>query len=76
MTVYLVNIALILFLGVVMLHAHSNDKKKKLYCIIVSTQWALISGLRDVSVGADTENYKIRLCRTNGNWLNKTVFCD
>ena len=57
MTIYLINVALILFWGVLLLHVETNDNKKKLYCIICAGQWILISGLRDWSVGADTMNY-------------------
>lgn len=57
MTVYLINIALILFWGVFLLHSNSTDKKKKLYCVIVTIQWTLVSGLRHISVGADTPGY-------------------
>ena len=51
MTVYLINIALILGLGFIFVN------KKKVYCSICAVQWILISGLRHISVGADTENY-------------------
>ncbi len=57
MTIYLINVALILFWGVLLLHVETNDNKKKLFCIICAGQWILISGLRDWSVGADTMNY-------------------
>jgi transmembrane protein EpsG len=57
MTVYLVNIAFILFWGVMLLYANSSDQKKKIYCTIVTIQWVLISGLRGWSVGADTSAY-------------------
>lgn len=57
MTVYLVNIALIFIWSIVLLHIKPNQKKKKWYCTIVAVQWILISGLRDFSVGRDTEAY-------------------
>ncbi len=57
MTVYLINIFLILSLGYVLLYKDKTDKKTKIYCGIVAVQWILISGLRDLSIGADTENY-------------------
>jgi transmembrane protein EpsG len=58
MTIYLINIGLILFWSVLLLKTNiSNDKTKKLYCAIVAVQWIFISGFRDWSVGADTWNY-------------------
>ena len=57
MTVYLINISLILILGYVLMYNKSSDKKAKIYCTLVALQWILISGLRHVSIGADTEVY-------------------
>ncbi len=57
MAVYLINIGLILFWGIVLLHANPSKGKKKIYCVIVALQWILISGLRDWSVGDDTWSY-------------------
>ena len=58
MTVYLINIALII-LGYLLLVNSKNFKKGKLYfCIQVSIQWIIISGFRSVEVGADTWRYK------------------
>ena len=57
MTVYLINIALILLFGFLLLHVNPTNEKKKLYCVIVTIQWTLISGLRHWSVGADTQAY-------------------
>lgn len=57
MSVYLVNIALICFWGFLLLYGKSTDKKKKIYCTIVAMQWILISGLRHISVGSDTDQY-------------------
>lgn len=58
MTVYLLNIALILFFGVFFFTTKYGVTGKKLFYIIVSIQWILISGLRHVSIGSDTSNYK------------------
>lgn len=58
MFVYFANIALIIFWGIVLLKYKPSEKKKKIYCGIVALQWILISGLRHVSIGADTENYR------------------
>jgi len=56
MAVYLVNIALILFWRLVFTQKKFPNARKY-YCGIVSLQWILISGLRDWSIGADTQNY-------------------
>lgn len=60
MTVYLVNVGLILleaglFLGGIV----DKEKGKKVFCFLASLQWILISGLRHLSIGADTYSYKI-----------------
>ena len=57
MTVYLINLALILIWSVPLIHIDTNSKKKKLYCAICAIQWTLVSGLRDWSIGADTLTY-------------------
>lgn len=57
MTIYLVNIFLILIFGYVFLYRTKSDIKTKIYCGLVAFQWILISGLRHVSIGADTEVY-------------------
>ena len=53
MLIYLINIFLIVFLGVLLIPKGYN----KLYNIIISIQWILLSGLRHWSIGADTYNY-------------------
>ena len=57
MSVYLVNILLICFWGFALVLFKPTDRKKKVYCTIVAMQWILISGLRHISVGADTYAY-------------------
>lgn len=57
MTIYLINIALIIFWGFFLTHVNQTNGKKKLYCAIVTIQWTLISGLRALSVGPDTQSY-------------------
>lgn len=61
MAVYLINIALIIILGIFFSNYKKGDVdlNKKKYCCIISLQWILISGLRGLSVGADTNGYKI-----------------
>ena len=56
MTVYLINIALILFWRLFFAWKKSPDAGK-LYCGIVALQWILISGLRSWKIGADTVQY-------------------
>ena len=58
MTVYLINIGLILLWSTLLLKTNvSNDQSKKVYCTIVAVQWICVSGLRAWSVGADTIGY-------------------
>lgn len=59
MIAYLINIFFIIFWGGVILVPNYSDTRKKVYCIIVTIQWILISGLRHISVGPDTYAYKI-----------------
>ena len=56
MTIYLINIALIIFWRL-LLGNRPESNSKKIYCGIVAFQWILVSGLRDWSVGADTYAY-------------------
>ena len=55
--VYFVNIFFIFLWAFVLLKRNTNQTKKKVYCIIVALQWILISGLRHLSVGEDTDDY-------------------
>lgn len=58
MTAYIINIVLlILFASVLLLHP--TKRNKQIFCIIVSFQWIMLSGLRHYSIGADTFAYKI-----------------
>lgn len=57
MSVYIINISLILIFGYVFLYNDKSDKKTKIYCALVALQWILISGLRHVTIGADTLRY-------------------
>lgn len=58
MAVYLVNILLILVWRGLFTKKRFADPKK-FFCGAASFQWILISGLRDWTVGADTEQYSI-----------------
>ena len=57
MTVYIVNLILIIVWGFFLTHTNPTDQKKKTYCTIVAVQWILISGLRGLTVGNDTSQY-------------------
>ena len=57
MTVYIVNLILIIVWGFFLTHTNPTDQKKKTYCFIVAVQWILISGLRGLTVGNDTSQY-------------------
>ena len=58
MTVYLINILLVVFWGFILIYNNKSDTNTKVYCGLVALQWILISGLRHVSIGADTATYK------------------
>lgn len=75
MTVYLINIALIIFWALVLLGkgVESSASRRRAYCIIVSVQWILLSGLRGLSVGPDTYAYfedfqSVKLIRWDTIW--------
>ncbi len=59
MAVYLLNMALILLWAGLLIYKNPTDQNKKMYCGLVAIQWTLISGLRHISIGADTEAYKM-----------------
>ncbi len=58
MTVYLINILLVVFWGFILIYNNKSDTNTKIYCGLVALQWILISGLRHISIGTDTANYK------------------
>lgn len=53
--IYILNIILTIFWDLVFLE--KREPKKKLFIVMVSIQAILISGLRGLSIGADTKNY-------------------
>ena len=59
MTIYLINIILMIMFACTLLYYIPFQRGKKLFCIIVSAQLALLSGLRHYTVGADTYQYKL-----------------
>ena len=54
--IYILNIILTLLWGYILLYYYKQPKKK-IFIIIVSFQAILISGLRGLSIGADTQTY-------------------
>lgn len=56
MAVYLINIALILFWRLYFTQKRGSNSRKH-FCTVAAVQWILVSGMRDLSVGADTEAY-------------------
>lgn len=56
MKIYLLNILLLFIYGMVFSQARSC-KNKKIFCILASINWILLSGLRHLSIGADTLKY-------------------
>ena len=56
MTVYLINIALIIFWRL-FLQDRKIANSRKVFCCLAAFQWILVSGLRGWSVGADTYAY-------------------
>ncbi len=57
MTIYLINIALILVLGICLIYTNPTQQKRKIFCWISSVSWIALSGLRHWSIGADTLKY-------------------
>ena len=58
MSIYLFNIALIILYGIVFLYT-PKFRNRKLFCAMASLNWILLSGLRHISIGADTYVYKV-----------------
>ncbi len=58
MIIYLVNFLLMTLLGILLLNPSKNYCiQRKIFCIIASLQWIILSGFRHVSIGADTMQY-------------------
>ena len=57
MIFYFINVCLIIGWSFILLKNNPSDKKRKIYCGIVALQWVILSGLRDLSIGADTYGY-------------------
>lgn len=60
MTVYIINITIMLIMAYWLFFDKKKDRFKnanKIFCIVAAAQWILISGLRDITVGPDTIGY-------------------
>ncbi len=64
MNIFVVNILLTMLWGFILLAVKPSNAKRKLYIALMSLNWILISGLRGMSVGADTLSYRTRFYRT------------
>lgn len=73
MNIYVINMILTIMWGFLLTRDESKSKKK-LFIILVSIQMVLISGLRDISIGADTWNYENHFYELNNldlySWRN------
>ncbi len=58
MYVYVINMILIYFENLITKVKNSGKSYKKLFCALVSLQFILISGLRAITIGADTPVYE------------------
>ena len=64
MNIFVVNIAVTLLLGALLLAIQPSERKKRIYIALMTVNWVCISGLRRVDIGADTLVYKGRFQRT------------
>lgn len=72
MNIYVINIILTFlwaFLFFKVFKTEDGSNGKKAFCIMTAVQWILISGLRGLSVGADTNSYLLRFEETlHSHW--------
>lgn len=69
MGIYLLNIAVIIISYLAWSQFYEKEQGNKFFCIQATIQWILISGLRSVQVGADTERYRLMFENTmNMSW--------
>ena len=57
MTIYLVNMALLVGWGLLLIR-HEIPRRRAWFVSFATIQWIVLSGFRDVTVGADTAQYK------------------
>lgn len=71
MTTYIINILFMIVFAAILLLYIPFQWGKKAFCVIVSTQLILLSGLRHYSIGADTYQYKLYYEEMgNRSWSN------
>lgn len=69
MSIYLLNIAVMISSYLVWQQFYEKEYGNKIFCIQATIQWILISGLRSTQVGADTERYRLMFEDTmNMSW--------
>ena len=64
MNIFVVNIAVTLLLGALLLAIQPSERKKRIYIALMTVNWVCISGLRRGDIGADTLTYKGRFQHT------------
>lgn len=68
MNPYYINILLLIIMSYFFLIKRNDLHSKKVFCTIASFNWIILSGLRHLSIGADTYQYKlsfINACKTS-----------
>lgn len=66
---YLINIILMIIYGFIILENKKIKNPKKIFVILASVQWIILSGLRHISIGADTMGYKVNFLNiANTDW--------
>ena len=82
--IYYINIFLEIIVGAIILYGGNDNSdlcgqktmaliRKKIYCIFSGVLWILISGLRSLSVGADTDSYYISYNAVKNTNLSELV---
>jgi len=67
--IYLLNIAIIIISYLLWTQLYREERGKKIFCVQATIQWILISGLRSMQVGADTDRYRMMFENTlNMKW--------
>lgn len=68
---YYLNIGLLILWGIFILNNIRIRNNKKIFVIFATLQWVILSGLRHVSIGADTITYKFSFNRAlNTSWID------
>ncbi|MEH7073656.1 EpsG family protein [Neobacillus drentensis] len=67
MAEYIGNIFLLILFGVILLWYKPSLLNKKIFCVLATSQWVLLSGLRHISIGPDTYSYKV-------NFFDPTIY--